>query len=57
MGAVRAGNIPAAVSDSPAAMMALQARMNHISEMNQLMTSMITALHQMQMSIIQNVRV
>jgi hypothetical protein len=57
MNAVRDGAIPSAVSDSPAAMMALQARMNHISEMNQLMTSMMQALHQMQMSIIQNVRV
>ena len=31
--------------------------MSSITEMNQLMTSMLTALHQMQMAIIQNVRV
>jgi hypothetical protein len=31
--------------------------MNNISQMNQLMTQMLSALHQMQMAIIQNVRV
>jgi hypothetical protein len=57
MKAVRDGKIPKEISDSPAAMQALQARMNSISEMNQLMTSMIQAMHQMQMAVIQNVRV
>jgi hypothetical protein len=57
MSAVRDGKIPKEVQDSPSAMQSLQARMNSISQMNQLMTSMLTALHQMQMSIIQNVRV
>jgi hypothetical protein len=57
MKAVRDGNVPKAVSDDESAMKTLQARMNHFSEMNQLMTSMIQALHQMQMAIIQNVRV
>lgn len=57
MQAVKDGKIPKEISDSPAAMQSLQARMNSISEMNQLMTSMLTALHQMEMSIIQNVRV
>ena len=57
MNAVRDGKIPKEVTDDPAAMLALQARMQHITEMNQLMTSMMQALHQMRMSIIQNVRV
>jgi hypothetical protein len=57
MKAIRDGKIPKEISDSPAAMQALQARMNQISEMNQLMTSMIQAMHQMQMAVIQNVRV
>jgi hypothetical protein len=57
MAAVRDGKIPKEVQDSPAAMQSLQARMNSISQMNQLMTSMLQAMHQMQMSIIQNVRV
>jgi hypothetical protein len=57
MQAVRDGKIPKDIQDSPAAMQALQARMNQVSEMNQLMTAMLQAMHQMQMSIIQNVRV
>src|SRR5262249_30876122 len=57
MQAVIAGKIPKEITDSPAAMQSLQARMNNISEMNQLMTSMINAVHQMEMSVIQNVRV
>lgn len=57
MNAVRNGKIPDEVLNDPKAMMAIQARMNHISEMTKLMTSMMQALHDMQMSIIQNVRV
>lgn len=57
MKAVSAGQIPKEISDSPSNMLALQARMQHITEMNQLMTSMMQALHQMRMAIIQNVRV
>jgi hypothetical protein len=57
MQAVVQGKIPKEISDSPAAMQSLQARMNNISEMNQLMTSMLSAVHQMEMSVIQNVRV
>jgi hypothetical protein len=57
MKAVSDGKIPKEISDSPAAMQSLQARMNNISQMNQLMTQMLAALHQMQMAIIQNVRV
>ena len=55
--AVRDGKIPDSVKDDPDQMRRLQQRMNDISEMNQLMTSMIQALHQMNQSIIQNVRV
>jgi hypothetical protein len=57
MKAVRDGKIPKEIADSPSAMQSLQARLNQISEMNQLMTAMIQAMHQMQMAVIQNVRV
>ena len=57
MAAVRNGKIPDDVLNDPKAMMQIQARMNQISEMTKLMTSMMQALHDMQMSIIQNVRV
>jgi hypothetical protein len=57
MDAVRNGKIPDDVLKDPKAMMQIQARMNQISEMTKLMTSMMQALHDMQMSIIQNVRV
>ena len=39
------------------AMMAVQQRMNAISEMNNLMTAMMKAVHDMQMAIIQNIRI
>jgi hypothetical protein len=55
--AVTSGNIPPDVANSPSAMAQIQARMNQITQMNQLMTSMMAALHQMEMSIIQNIRV
>ena len=55
--AVRDGKIPTDVTDSQAGMMALQERMNHISEMNQMMTSMMQAIHQMKMGVIENLRV
>ena len=38
-------------------MMAIQQRMNAISEMNNLMTAMMQALHDMQMAVIQNIRI
>ncbi len=38
-------------------MMQVQSRMNQITQMNQMVTSMMAAMHQMQMSIIQNLRV
>ncbi|HVV48863.1 MAG TPA: hypothetical protein VHO06_04325, partial [Polyangia bacterium] len=56
MQAVTSGKIPADVANSQSAMMAVQARMNQITQMNQLVTSMLAATHQMQMSIIQNIR-
>jgi hypothetical protein len=56
MKALRDGKIPSEVTDSKEGMLQVQTRMNHITEMNQLMTSMLQALHQMSMSVIQNVR-
>jgi len=57
MQAIRDGKIPEEIKKSPEQMQRLQAKMNQISEMNQLMTALLAALHQMQMAIIQNVRV
>jgi len=57
MNAISNGDVPDAVAKDPKAMLALQQRMNQITEMNQLMTSMLKAIHDMRMSIIQNVRV
>jgi len=57
MDAVASGRISDDVAKDPNAMMALQQRMNQITEMNQLMTSMLKAIHDMQMAIVQNVRV
>jgi hypothetical protein len=57
MNAVRNGQIPDSVMNDPKAMMMIQDRMNQITQMNQLMTSMMQAMHQMEMSIIQNIRV
>ena len=57
MQAVTSGKIPADVANNPSAMTQIQARMNQITQMNQLVTSMMAAMHQMQMSIIQNIRV
>lgn len=57
MQAVTSGKIPADVANNPSAMTQIQVRMNQITQMNQLVTSMMAAMHQMQMSIIQNIRV
>jgi hypothetical protein len=54
--AVTSGKIPDSVANSQSAMMAVQARMNQITQMNQLVTGMMAAMHQMEMSIIQNIR-
>jgi hypothetical protein len=56
MQAVTSGKIPPDVANNQSAMMQVQARMNSITQMNQLVTSMMAAMHQMQMSIIQNIR-
>jgi hypothetical protein len=56
MQAVTSGKIPPDVANSQSAMMQVQARMNQITQMNQLVTGMMAAMHQMQMAIIQNIR-
>jgi hypothetical protein len=56
MKAVRDGKIPSDVTDSNDGMLELQARMNHISEMNQMMTTMMQSMHQMKMSVIENIK-
>jgi len=56
MKALRDGKVPPDVTDSQAGMMTLQARMDHISEMNKMMTSMMEAMHQMKMGVIENLR-
>lgn len=57
MAKVRKGDLPKEITDDPKAMLAINARVAHIGEMTKLMTQMIQALHDMQMSILQNVRV
>jgi hypothetical protein len=57
MNAVRDGKLPQSVKDDPAQMQRLQLRMAHISEMNQIITSMISTLHDMNTKVIQNLRV
>ena len=56
MQAITSGKLPDDVASSPTAMMQLQAKVNQIAEMNQIVTQMMAAEHQMQMSIIQNIR-
>lgn len=56
MKAVSSGAVPNGVADDPAALLQIQARVNDIAQMNQMMTSMMSALHQMQMSVAQNLR-
>jgi hypothetical protein len=57
MKAIRDGKVPSEITDSNAGMMQLQARMSHISEMNQMMTSMMQSMHQMKMGVIDNLKV
>jgi hypothetical protein len=57
MQAVTSGKIPPDVANNPGAMTQIQARMDQITQMNQLVTSMMAAMHQMQMAVIQNIRV
>jgi len=56
MQAVIKGKIPDEILSDPKAMMQIQTRLNHISEMTRLMSSMMQALHDIQMNVIQNVR-
>ena len=55
--AVIHGRISPELAKDQTAMMAIQQRMNAISEMNNLMTNMMKALHDMQMAVVQNIRV
>jgi hypothetical protein len=57
MAKIRKGDLPKEITDDPKAMLAIQQRVNHISEMTQMMSAMMKALHDMQMAILQNVRV
>jgi hypothetical protein len=56
MNAVRDGKISPDVAKDPNAMLQIQERMNRITQMNQLMSQMLAAMHQMAMSTIQNIR-
>jgi hypothetical protein len=56
MDAVRNGTIPDSVAKDPKQMQRLQARMNDITQMNQLITTMLNALHEMNKQVIQNIR-
>jgi hypothetical protein len=55
--AVINGRISPEIAKDQTAMMVLQQRMNAITEMNNLMTGMMRALHDMQMAVIQNIRI
>jgi hypothetical protein len=55
--AVRNGRISSDVAKDPTAMMAVQERMNEVTQMNNLMTGMMRAIHDMQMAVIQNIRI
>jgi hypothetical protein len=55
--AVIHGRISPEVAKDSTAMMAIQQRMNSITEMNNLMTGMMRAIHDMQMAVIQNIRI
>lgn len=54
--AIRHGQIPEEVLNSRAGMMMIQERLQQIQQMNQLMTQMLQATHEMQMAVIRNVR-
>jgi hypothetical protein len=54
--AIRDGKISPDVAKDPAAMLQLQERMNRITQMNQLMSQLLSAMHQMATSTIQNIR-
>ena len=56
MNKVASGQIPESVTKDPAKMQQLQVRMNQISEMNQLISQMLAAIHEMHKQVIQNIR-
>lgn len=56
MRTISSGAVPSDVAGDPAAMLQIQSRVNEIAQMNQLVTSILSASHQMQMSIAQNIR-
>jgi hypothetical protein len=53
---VRNGTIPDDILDDKKAMLALQNRIQHITEMTKLMTQLMQAFHEIQMSVLHNVR-
>lgn len=57
MDAVRDGKLPDSVKNDPEQMRRLQVRMEDISQMNNLITSMLNTMHEMNKAIIQNLRV
>jgi hypothetical protein len=56
MNAVRDGKLPDSVKNDPAQMRRLQLLMNEISEINQLLSQMLLAMHDMNKAVIQNIR-
>lgn len=57
MAKVRKGDLPKEITDDPKAMLAIEQRVQHIAQMTRMMSQMMQALHDMQMAILQNVRV
>jgi len=56
MNKVANGQVPDSITKDPAKMQQLQARINQISQMNQLITQMMAAIHDMHKQVIQNIR-
>ena len=50
------GKIPESISKDPAQMLRLQQRLNDITQMNQLLTTMLAMIHDMNKAVIQNIR-
>ncbi|MEP6655489.1 MAG: hypothetical protein ABJA82_19140 [Myxococcales bacterium] len=57
MDAVRDGKLPDSVKNDPEQMRRLQVRMQDIAQMNQLITTMLNTMHEMNKAVIQNLRV
>jgi hypothetical protein len=56
MKAIRDGEIPAEVLDSPAGLLLVQQRLLEINRMNELMTNMLKQMGDMEMAIVRNIR-